>query len=201
MQYQFKILNATTCYNGFLRVKLYYLKHELFSGHWSAEFTRECLERGNAVAVLLYDPNQDQVVLVEQFRIGAIAFSSNPWLLEIVAGVIDDPTETNHKTAEREALEEAGCQIIDLFPIYHYLVSPGGTSETVKLFCGIINVSNILFRSTYGITEEHEDIRIHVVTRTKAMQLVRDGCIISASAIIALQWLEINHQQFTDIKK
>ncbi len=190
MNYQFTVLDKIIGYDGFFRMEKYRLRHELFQGGWSPDITRECLERGHAVAVLLYDPEQDQVVLLEQFRIGALEFPGGPWLLEIVAGIMDDPTETAEDVARRETVEEAGCELLDLLPICHYLVSPGGASESIRLFCGRINAAGI--GGLRGLAEEHEDIRVHVVSRAEALDLLKTGRINSAAPIIALQWLELN---------
>ena len=190
MNYQFTVLDKIIGYDGFFRMEKYRLRHELFQGGWSPDITRECLERGHAVAVLLYDPEQDQVVLLEQFRIGALEFPGGPWLLEIVAGIMDDPSETAEDVARRETVEEAGCELLDLLPICHYLVSPGGASESIRLFCGRINAAGI--GGLRGLAEEHEDIRVHVVSRAEALDLLKAGRINSAAPIIALQWLELN---------
>ncbi|PIE83337.1 MAG: ADP-ribose diphosphatase [Candidatus Contendobacter odensis] len=193
MNYQFKILDKTICYRGFFSMERFRLKHERFAGGWTPEISRERLERGHAVAVLLYDPDHDQVVLLEQFRIGALEFQGGPWLLEIVAGIIDKPGETAEDVAHRETVEEAGCELLDLIPVCRYLVSPGGTSESITLFCGRVDTSQI--GGIQGVVEEHEDIQLHVVSRTKAMELLHNGQINSAAPIIALQWLELNHSQ------
>ncbi|MCK7470325.1 MAG: NUDIX domain-containing protein [Desulfomicrobium escambiense] len=190
MNHRFEVLDKSICYSGFFRMEKYRLRHELFAGGWSPEMTRECLERGHAVAVLLYDPDSDQVVLLEQFRVGALEFPGGPWLLEIVAGIMDEPGETTEAVARRETVEEAGCEILDLIPICHYLVSPGGTSESITLFCGRVDTSRI--GGLRGVVEEHEDIRLHVVSRSEALNLLHSGRINSAAPIIALQWLELN---------
>jgi ADP-ribose pyrophosphatase len=145
------------------------------------------------VAVLLYDPDHDQVVLLEQFRVGALEFPGGPWLLEIVAGIMDDPSETTEEVARRETHEEAGGELLDLIPICHYLVSPGGTSESITLFCGRVDTSRI--GGLQGVAEEHEDIRLHIVSRTEAFALRNAGRINSAAPIIALQWLELNRDR------
>lgn len=191
MNYQFEILEKSTPYDGFLKMEKYRLRHQTFSGDWTPEITRECLERGHAVAVLPYDPDQDRVVLIEQFRIGALDNPGGPWLLEIVAGVIG-AGESKQEVARREAKEEAGCDLLALEPVCDFLVSPGGTSENITLFCGRVDSSGI--GGIHGLDKEHEDIRVHVVSRDQALALLRDGRIYSATAMIALQWLALNHQ-------
>ncbi len=191
MNHRFEVLDKSICYSGFFRMEKYRLRHELFAGGWSSEMTRECLERGHAVAILLYDPDSDRVVLLEQFRVGALEFPGGPWLLEIVAGIMDDPDETTEEVARRETVEEAGCEILDLIPICHYLVSPGGTSETITLFCGRVDAATVA-GGVRGVAAEHEDIRVSVVSRAEALDLLHAGRINSAAPIIALQWLELN---------
>jgi ADP-ribose pyrophosphatase len=197
MNHRFEVLDKSICYSGFFRMEKYRLRHELFSGPWSPEIVRECLERGHAVAVLPYDPDHDRIVLLEQFRVGALEFPGGPWLLEIVAGIIDHPGETTEDVARRETTEEAGCELLDLIPICHYLVSPGGTSESITLFCGRVDASTVT-PGVRGVACEHEDIGVHVVSRAEALDLLHSGRINSAAPIIALQWLELNRTKLLE---
>lgn len=187
-----EILEKTLCYDGFFRIERYRLRHHRFRGDWSRAITRELFERGHAAAVLPYDPVQDTVVLIEQFRIGALAAAREPWLIEIVAGVLDHAGESPEEVARREAVEEANCQIQELVPICEYFVSPGGTSELISLFCGKVDSTGL--GGLHGLAEEEEDIRVSVVPVAQALAQVHDGRICSAAPIIALQWLALNHQ-------
>ncbi len=188
-----QILDKTVCYDGFFRIERYRLRHELFQGGWSRELTRELFERGHAAAVLPYDPILDAVVLIEQFRIGALEAPGDPWLIEIVAGVIDHPDETPEEVVRREAVEEADCTIQDIVPICDYFVSPGGTSECISLFCGKVDAASV--GGVCGLEEEAEDIRVIVVPFPEAIAQLQAGNIRSAAPIIALQWLQLNHDQ------
>ena len=186
------ILEKTACYQGFFRLDRYRLRHRLFSGVWSRALVREVFERGHAAAVLPYDPMRDQVVLVEQFRIGALEAPGGPWLLEIVAGIIE-PGETPEEVVRREAVEESGCTIQEVIPIYEYLVSPGGTSERITLFCGKVDAARA--GGTHGATDEDEDIRVVVMSADAAFAQMQAGKINAAAPIIALQWLWLNRDQ------
>ena len=188
-----EILDKTVCYDGFFRLERYRLRHRLFSGAWSRVLTRELFERGQAAAVLPYDPALDVVVLVEQFRIGALEAPGSPWLLEIVAGVIDHPGETPEDVVRREAVEEADCQIQELVHICDYFVSPGGTSERISLFCGRVDATGS--GGLHGLADEAEDIRVIVVPFAEAIEQLHAGKINSAAPIMALQWLQLNHDQ------
>ncbi|MEK6596357.1 MAG: NUDIX domain-containing protein, partial [Pseudomonadota bacterium] len=108
-----EILEKTICFEGFFRLERYRLRHRLFNGDWSRPLVRELFERGHAAAILPYDPIRDEVILIEQFRVGALAAPGGPWLLEIVAGVIEG-NETTEEVVKRESMEEADCVITDL---------------------------------------------------------------------------------------
>jgi ADP-ribose pyrophosphatase len=187
-------------YGGYFRIDRYRLRHRLFDGGWSGEMVREVFERGHAVAVLLYDPNLDRVVLVEQFRVGAFLAGTSrwfapdfsPWLVECVAGIIDEG-ETPEEVARREAVEEADCPIGELIPICHYLVSPGGTTESVFLFCGRVDSSKA--GGVHGLTEEHENIRVLVAPAAEAFRWLDEGRLVNAMVIIAVQWLKLRHRE------
>lgn len=187
-----EIIDKTTCYQGFFRIDRYRLRHRLFNGEWGNPITRELFERGHAAAVLPYDPIRDEVILIEQFRIGAMEAPGGPWLMEIVAGIIE-PGETAENVVKRESIEESNCIITDLIPLYDYLVSPGGMSERIALFCGRVDTTHA--GGVHGSTDEGEDIKVHVVSRKTALDYLKTGKINSASAIIALQWLTLNREQ------
>lgn len=194
-----EILNKDVVYNGFFRMEKQRLKHELFAGGWSDEMTRELFVRGNCVAVVLYDLERDSVVLIEQFRIGAAENPINtPWLIEIVAGVIE-AGETVGEVARRESMEEAGCEILDLILINKFYLSPGGASEKITLFCGIVDSENV--GGIHGVADEHEDIFVRVISFEEAYQMVFANKIDSAIPIIALQWLALHRRSIPDMQK
>jgi ADP-ribose pyrophosphatase len=189
MTQKFEILSKQIVYSDFFRLEKYRLKHTLFAGGWSEEIIRELFVRGSCVAVLLYDPATDQVVLIEQFRAGAIIRPERAWLVEIVAGAVEE-NETAEEVAYREALEEAGCAIQQLIQIYEFYTTPGGCSERITLFCGRIDSS--LVGGICGLDHEHEDILVSAVNFDEAYQMIENGQIESAIPIIALQWLALN---------
>ncbi len=187
-----EIIERQVTHQGFFRMEKYCLRHRLFSGEMSTPISRELFERGHAAALLLYDPQRDEVVLLEQFRIGALEAPGGPWLVEIVAGVIERD-ETPQQVARREAQEEAGCQVQELEFICEYLVSPGGTSERISLYCGRVDSSGA--GGIHGLVEESEDIRVSTVPFTQAWHWLEEGVINSASPIIAMQWLHMNRER------
>ncbi|MGI9277912.1 MAG: NUDIX domain-containing protein [Endozoicomonas sp.] len=186
-----RVENEESLYSGFLKLCRYKIRHGLFQGGWSNTLDREAVFRSPSVGVLLYDPALDQVVLVEQFRVGALLGEDDPWLLEIVAG-ISEPGESLESVAIREVQEEANCSVVELLPVSNFYVSPGATNEKLMLYCGIVDASGA--GGYYGLAEEGEDIRVHVIPFHEAYDMVEDGRIANAPAMIALQWLKLHHQ-------
>ncbi len=195
MTKEFKINHHEVAYNGFFRLEKYQLQHTLFEGGWSEEITRELFMRGNCVAVLLYDPDRDEVVLIEQFRAGAVLNPDRAWLIEIVAGAIEEG-ETAEQVAYRESVEEAGCEIEELMLINEFYTTPGGSSERISLFCGKVDASTV--GGVHGLDDEHEDILVTVAKFDEVYQMVESGKIESGIPIIAIQWLYINKQKLKE---
>jgi ADP-ribose pyrophosphatase len=187
-----EVLEKTTPYRGFFRMDVYRLRHRKFDGGWTQELSREVFERGHAVAVLPYDPERDRVILIEQFRIGAYAAGLDAWLLETVAGVIEE-SESAQDVARREAHEEAGCDITDLVPIAEIMLSPGGCSETLAVYCGRVDSRGA--GGIHGLAHEGEDIRVLVLPPEDALARVMATRGANANAIIPLQWLLLNRRE------
>ena len=186
-----EIIARETLYSGFFSMELYRFRHRLFNGEMSGEIKREIFERGHAAVLLPFDPVRDEVVLVEQVRIAAYDTSETPWLLEMVAGMIEEG-ESVEDVARREALEEAGLAIGRTKPVLSYLASPGGTTERSSIMVGEVDATTA--KGIHGLADENEDIRVHVVSREQAYQWVEEGLIDNAASVIALQWLQLHHQ-------
>ena len=181
-------------YDGFFKVDQYTLSHRQYDGTTSKELTREIFERGDAVVLMPYDAINDKLILIEQFRPGAIRSNDTPWLLEFVAGMFAN-NESPIDVAIREAKEEANLTISldDIHYVMKYLSSPGGTSECIHLYVANVNSENI--GGVYGLPEEGEDILVHVISRLEALTLLEQGKISNAATIIGLQWLQLNYKK------
>lgn len=188
-QHDVEITKKETLYKGFFALNRYYFRHKKFDGSMTGEVVREIFERGHAVAVLPYDPIRDEVILIEQIRLAALESSKTPWLLEVVAGMIEKG-ESFEDVARRETEEETGVELKRCQQVISYLASPGGTTERTAVMIGEVDTSQA--KGVHGLPEENEDIKVHVVSREQAYRWVEDGTIDNAAAIIALQWLELN---------
>ena len=181
-----EVLKREEGYRGHFRVDRLSLRHRLFGGGWSGTMTREVFERGDAVAVLPWDLNADSLILVEQFRPGAMRQEASPWMLELIAGVVE-PGEADAEVAHREAMEEAGCELDRLHPIATFYPSAGACSEQIRAFIGRVVTAGV--GEVHGLADEHEDLLVHAVPREEAFRLLDSDGINNGHTLIALQWL------------
>jgi ADP-ribose pyrophosphatase len=184
-----RILEDQAAWSGYFSMRRLTLQHRLFAGGWSAPIVREVFERGDAVGVLPYDPESDSLVLIEQFRPGALRGDDSPWMLELIAGIVE-AGESDEDVVHREAMEEAACELSELLPIATVFPSAGACTEQVRLFCGRVSKASI--GGLHGLEEEGEDILVHSVSRADALQLLADNRIPNGHTLIALQWLHIH---------
>jgi ADP-ribose pyrophosphatase len=184
-----EILQSVTAYQGYFCLKKLTVRHRLFAGGWSEPLLREVFERGDAVGVLPYDPVADSLVLVEQFRPGAIREQHSPWMLELIAGIVEEG-ESDEALVHREAREEADCELTELLPIASFYPSAGACTEQIRLFCGRVNRAGV--GEVHGLEGEGEDILVHSVSRRDALQMLADNRINNGHTLIALQWLKIH---------
>jgi ADP-ribose pyrophosphatase len=185
-----EVIEHETPFEGRYRVDRYKLRHETFGGGWGKELTREVMERGNAVGLLPYDPRQDRIVLVEQFRIGAFAAGRPPWMTEIVAGLVEEG-ERPEDVARRECREECGCAVEAIVPIMTMMPSAGVLTERVSLFCGRVDSSKAGRQG--GVAGE--DIRVLVLPADEVLRRLAAGAFESATTIIALQWFALSRDR------
>ena len=188
---KWKLLKSEPKYNGFFKIDLCHIQHETYQGG-KIEVQRELFHRGDAVAVLMYDPSKDKIVLLEQFRVGAIDDEAGPWLLEIVAGMVE-PGESVTDVARRECLEESGVEVHSFEPIHSFYSSPGGCSEKIHVLCALVDSDQTA--GIYGVADEGEDIKVFVIDYEQLHDLMISGRICAAIPLIALQWLQLNRER------
>jgi len=177
-----------TLFKGFYRLDKLSLTHRQFAGGTGPAITRELFVRPPAVGVLIYDPATDEVLLIEQFRVGALD-DTHPWQMEIVAGLIE-PGELPEEVVRREAQEEAGITLDRVERVMEFLPSPGGSDERFALYVASADLSQA--GGIHGLPEEGEDIRVNVMSVHQALTAVERGRINNAPCILALQWLALN---------
>ena len=190
------IIAREFCYQGFFRLERVHLRHSLHCGGMSPVLVREVVEKGNVVAVVPYDPITDTVVMIEQFRVGAIGDPRNGWLLEIVAGLME-PGELPEEVARRETTEEVGLAVRRIEPIARFFATPAKSSELTYLFCGEVDASSA--GGVHGLAHEGEDIRVIPMKSDQAFALLEAGRIDSAWPMIALMWLQTHRKRLRQV--
>lgn len=187
-----EITKQETPFQGYFRMETYTFRHKKHEGGWTEPITREIFERGHASGMLPYDPVLDRVILIEQFRPGAYAAGYNPWILEVPAGMIEDG-QTPEDVARRETSEETGCQAKRVEFIMDYLVSPGGSTETLHIYC--VEVDSREAHEIAGLEDEGEHIKVLNLSCDEALKLLENGRMHNSTGIIALQWLKMNREE------
>ena len=176
-------------YAKFFAVEEYDVAWRRFDGAMSAAVTRAAFLSGDAVTVLPYDPARDLVLVVEQFRAGPLARGdAQCWQIETVAGRVD-PDETPEAAARREAVEEAGLELRDLIEIARYYPSPGAVSEYLYSYVALVDLPDGV-AGVFGVAEEAEDIRTHLLPFERLMELVASGEVENAPLILTALWLQ-----------
>lgn len=184
-----RIRASERVFDGYFAVDRVTFEHRAFDGGWAPPVTREIFERGDAVGVLPYEPVSDSLVLIEQFRAGALRDAASPWMLELVAGIVE-AGESDEEVVRREADEEAGCRLAQLEPIADYYPSAGACTEHVRLFCGRVLEAGV--GEVRGLATEGEDILVHRLPLSQALDLLRANRINNGHTLVALQWLALN---------
>lgn len=180
-------------YKGFFSMQKYTMHYKRFDGGVNGPVEREVFERGNAAAIVPFDPVTQRIVLIEQFRPGAVKDDNSPWLLEIVAGMID-PNEKASDTVQRELEEEAGIKCERIKFASKFYTSPGGTTESIELYVGKVDASKA--GGYHGLACESEDIRVFSVSLDEALELIDNGRICNSIAIIGIQYLALHKERF-----
>lgn len=187
-----ELVRQEVAFQGYFKVVRYFLRHTLHKGGMSGVISREVFERGQAGAVLLYDPGRDEVVLIRQFRAGAYAAGRHPWIWEVVAGIIE-ADETAEAMVRREVVEEAGLAIGELLPIQSVMLTPGACSEACSIFVGRVDSSKA--GGVFGLASEAEDILVKAMPFGDAYALLERNEIDNAVGVIALQWLALHRDE------
>lgn len=178
-----------TPYAHFFAVEEYDLRIRRFDGGYGPRVNRAAFVSGDAVTVLPYDPVRDRVLVVEQFRTGPYARGdAEVWQIEAIAGRID-PDETPEQAARREAVEEAGLTLGALWPVANYYPSPGAKSEFIYSYVAEADLPDGT-AGVFGVAEEAENIRGHLIGFEALMGMVASGEVANAPLILTALWLE-----------
>ena len=191
-----ELLSSERVYDGFFSIDKAVLRHECFDGRLSEPLTRLVLERGDAVAVLPYDRARRQVVLICQFRYPAHVRGHSGWLWEIIAGM-QEPDWTPEQGVRREAMEEAGLCLGELYHSMTVFPSPGGATEQVHLYVAPLRPDAWQGKGG-GLADSGEDIRVRTLGLEAALRMICSADIVDAKTILALQYLAMHWDALPD---
>jgi ADP-ribose pyrophosphatase len=180
-----------TVWNGRFPLQRVVFRNRRFDGTLSAPRTWELWRRGQAAAVLPYDPITDQVVVIEQFRLPALAAGQDPIMVELAAGLAESG-ETPETIAEREAEEEMGLAVDRLHRIGTFVLTPGGADEACTLFAARVTVPATGPDGLIGyggLASEQEDIRVRALPASVAIETAIGGGYPNSVTTIGLLWL------------
>ena len=188
-----ELLSVDTVWQGRFPLQLVKFHNRRFDGARSGLRTWELWRRGRAAAVLPYDPVLDHVVMIEQFRLPALAAGLNPVLVELAAGLADGADdETLEQVAVRESREEMGLEVDRLHRIGSFLLTPGGCDEECTIFAARVRLPPIPADGLLGhagLASENEDIRVRAVPAQTAIDAAIAGGYPNSVATIGLLWL------------
>ncbi|MFZ5783857.1 MAG: NUDIX domain-containing protein [Pseudomonadota bacterium] len=187
-----ELVDHAVAYQGYFRVGRYRFRHGLYQGGQSGIIQREVFERGQAAAVLPYDPRRDEVVLIRQFRAGAYVAGRHPWTWEVVAGIIE-AGESPEELVRRETVEEASLQLREIIPVHNVIISPGACSECCAVFLG--HTDTTAAGGIFGLASEGENILVKAVPFPEVGTMLEHGEVDNAIAVIALQWLSLHRDE------
>ncbi len=180
-----------TVWNGRFPLQVVKFRNRRFDGAMSGLRTWELWRRGEAAAVMPYDPVTDQVVIIEQFRFPALAAGLEPVLVEFAAG-LQDGSEDPEQVVRREAQEEMGLDVHRLERIGGFLLTPGGCDEHCTLFAGEVRLPDLPPDGLIGhggLASENEDIRVRAIPASLAIENAIAGAYPNSVATIGLLWL------------
>jgi len=187
-----ELVRREVAFEGYFKVIRYFLRHTLHNGGMSGTISREVFERGQAGAVLPYDPQRDEVVLIRQFRAGTYAAGRHPWTWEVVAGIIEE-NETAEDMVRREMVEEANLSVDELLPIQDLMLTPGACSEACRIFLGRVDTAKA--GGVFGLADEHEDILVKVLPFAEAYAMAQRNEVDNAVAVVAVLWLALHRDE------
>jgi nudix-type nucleoside diphosphatase (YffH/AdpP family) len=179
--------------DDFFKIEEAYVQFEQFNGEMSPLVRQLKLERGNSVAVLVFNRSTEKLILISQFRYPTYQ-NNHGWTIETIAGMVD-AGETPEEAARRELQEETGLNIDSFEPISAFYPSPGGSSEQIYLYYSEVSGEQAKYKKSGGLLAIGEDIKVIELTLAEALAKIKTGEILDAKTIIGIYWLENRHRQ------
>lgn len=188
----YDILKEEIVFDNFFKIKKAKIRHDLFDSN-SIEVDRLCFERGDSVAILIYEKDTDSLLFTNQFRYPT-AGKENGWIFELTAGSIESEDDDPENRAKKEIAEEIGYQVEEIEFICSFFVSPGGTSERIMLYYSEVDSANKVFDGG-GMKFESEDIQLVKLKTKEVIERLKNNLFRDAKTILGIQWFLLNKMQ------
>ena len=190
MKLKYKIINKINLYSGFFSLNKYEFIHKKHDGEWTSTVGREVFSGAHVSTLLPYDPIKKEIILIQQFRAGVLSRYDENYLLEIVAGIVDEG-ENPEQTALRECFEETGCEVKKIHPIQSYFPAPGSSESYYHLYLGEIQAFD--GERIKGLEKENEDILVKSFNIDEVRQMLKEKKIMNGLTLVALQWFFLEY--------
>ncbi len=183
-----RILDTTVLSNDWYVLKKTTFDFLRSDGVWQRQ-SRETYDRGNGATILLFNRNQQTVVLTRQFRLPAFVNGHDGMMIEAAAGLLDNASPEERIRAEAE--EETGYRVQNVQKVFEAYMSPGSVTEKLHFFVAEYDASTRVGRGG-GVEAEGEDLEVIEWTLSEALQAVSRGDIVDAKTIMLLQFAALN---------
>ncbi|MDC6448503.1 NUDIX domain-containing protein [Alphaproteobacteria bacterium] len=190
MKLKYKIISKENLYSGFFNLNKYKFIHQKHDGNWTGKVEREVFGGAQVSGLIPYDPIKKEILLIQQFRAGILNSYDEDYLYEIVAGIIDK-NEKPIETAERECLEETGCNLKKIIPIQSFFPAPGSSESYYHLFLGEIN--SFSGERIMGLESENENILVKAFKVDQVKKMLKEKIIKNGLTLVALQWFFLEY--------
>jgi GDP-mannose pyrophosphatase NudK len=185
-----KNIKKTTLSKEWARLDRIEYDYQFQNGEWKS-VSRECYNRGNGAAILLYNPEKGSVILTKQFRMPIYETNRQEAMsIEVCAGAIDN-SDNPIETILRETEEEVGYKLKNAKEVLTAYTSPGALTEKMYLFVAEYNDA-MKANEGGGLETENEEIEVLELPFTTAVKMINIGEIIDAKTIMLLQYAQIN---------
>ena len=184
-----KIIAIQNLSNSYYKLDKVEFEYQSKKGNWQTQ-SRECYNRGDGAAILLYNSIKKTVILTKQFRMPSyLNGNSTGMMIEVCAGLLD---ENNPEACIiKEAEEETGFKITNPKKIFELFSTPGAVTEKIHYFIAEYN-DKMKISDGGGLEEEQEEIEVLEINFDTALKMVSTGEINDAKTVILLQFAKMN---------
>src|SRR4051812_2744845 len=184
-----KILATEVLSNNFFPLKK--VKYELTKNDGTTEeLSREVYVSSNGATVLLFNMENETVILTRQFRLPTyVNKNTSGMMIETCAGIVEE-NEDPKDAIIREIEEETGYRVDEVKKIFEMYMTPGSVAEMLHFFVAEYTPEQRVHEGG-GLEEENEDIEVIDLPFEEAYDKILSGEIKDAKTALLLQYARI----------